>query len=97
MPIEHMVVVHFDENGDQSYLVAGDERVRLYIIDERAPNDRVYEWLPRCDGAAIKALFRDGEPIGSSQDERHNAVAHAINAYAEGRPRLTVVPDPCPA
>jgi hypothetical protein len=35
------IVVHIDEHGNQNYLADGD--VDFFIIDERAPRDRVYQ------------------------------------------------------
>jgi hypothetical protein len=39
---ETTVCVHFDEHGFVKFLV-NRPNVRLLVIDERAPNDRVYE------------------------------------------------------
>lgn len=91
--VEAIIVVQFDEDGELSYHVCGGETVRLFIVDERAPHDRVYEWLPRCDAATIRSIIPDGAPIGSSQDERHAAVENAVLSLMEGRPHLSVVPD----
>jgi len=86
--INGVVVVHFDEAGEISYHVTG--AVRLVIVDDRAPNDRVYEYTTRTPMANINALFR-GEQIGSAHDERHAAVEARINAMFEGKPHLSVV------
>lgn len=77
-PIEAVVIVHFDDDGQLSYHVAGDERVRLFIVDERAPRDRVYEWTSRCGSDEIGSIL-GSDPIGSSQDARHAALAARIN------------------
>lgn len=84
------VIVHFDTEGDMSYYVNG-EQVRLFIVDERSPHDRVYEWLPRCDVAQIAGVIPDDSVIGSDQDERHAAITHAVEALIAGKPRLEVV------
>lgn len=85
------VIVHFDEDGELTYHVMGD--VRFYIVDERAPDDRVYEWLPRATSEDIAALIPVGSTIGNSKDERHLALAHRIQAAQDGRPHLTSVED----
>lgn len=84
------VVVHIDENGEFNYHVYGGDEVRLFIVDERCPGDRVYEWLPREDPPALKAMLRD-DPIGSSNDDRHEAIKHKILAGMDGKSHLTVV------
>lgn len=81
-----MVVVHFDEQGEPTFHVCGDH-VRLMIIDERAPGDRVYEWLPRDDDDHMKQILGDG-PIGSSADDRHAAIANVIRRTMAGKKHL---------
>lgn len=94
MIIDGIVVVRFDENGEIGYHVCG-QALRVFIVDERVPEDRVYEWLPRCNGTDIREIIPEGCIIGSSQDERHAAIAHVIGAIEEGRPHLSIV-DPTP-
>lgn len=89
--IKGVVVVQFDEAGEVNYHVYGDESVRLFIVDERAPHDRVFEWTRREAPTALREMIPDGADIGHSGDARHAAVEHAVNAYMEGRPRLSVV------
>lgn len=92
------IIVHFDHHGDINYLVNG-EAVRLFIVDERAPHDRVFEWLPRNGPGEIIAMLGESE-IGNNQDARHEAVAHFINNALAGKPHLRAVeaapPDPHP-
>ncbi|MFE8106896.1 hypothetical protein [Sphingomonas melonis] len=88
--ITGIVVVHFDEDGEQTYHVFGSEGIRLFIVDERAPNDRVYEVVSREDPATFRDLVPEGAEIGSSQDERHPAIVHRINALRDGKPFLTL-------
>lgn len=90
--IESIVAVRFDEQGDISYHVFGDDRVRLFIVDERCPHDRVFEWLPRAKIDTLRDLIPEGSTIGSSQDERHPAVKALIEAAMDGRSHLTAVP-----
>lgn len=86
------VIVRFDEDGELSYHVFGDERVRLFIVDERSPHDRVYEMTQRDDPATFREIIPSGETIGHSGDERHEAIARRVEAMMDGRPRLSVVP-----
>jgi hypothetical protein len=86
-----LVVVHFDEDGTIDYHVVGGAAVRMLIIDERAPNDRVYEWLPRAEPAALLKLIGDNPNIGSSADERHVAIAARFNAAQDGNRHLSLV------
>lgn len=85
------VIVHFDEDGEMNYSVAG-EGIRLLIVDDRTPHDRVYEWLPRATPEQIAALIPADATIGHSRDERHAAFAHAIKAAQRGERHLMVVP-----
>ncbi len=84
------VVVRFDERGEINYLVAGS--ARLLIVDERAPQDRVYEYESRVEPDEITALLGAG-PVGNQRDDRHPAVEARITASMEGRPHLRSVKD----
>lgn len=84
------VIVMFDENGEIDYRVYGED-VRLFIVDERAPNDRVFEWSPRADIATFREIIPEEAEIGSSQDERHPAIEARIKAYDSGEPHLRPV------
>jgi hypothetical protein len=84
------VIVRYDSHGEIEFLVNG-ENVRLYIVDERAPGDRVYEILTRTPDAVIEQIVPVGESIGNNLDERHAVLAHKITAYVEGKPHLEIV------
>lgn len=84
-----LVIVHYDANGEPSYFCAGEE-IRLFIVDERAPNDRVYEWLTRDSADTIKGVLRD-DPIGSSSDDRHEAIKHRVLKAIAGKRQLEPV------
>ena len=86
-----VVVVRTLGGGDVEYYVSG-ERVRLLLIDERAPSDRVYEWFPRVKPWDIADLIGDSS-IGSSQDARHPAIKHQVESLLEGKPALLIVKD----
>lgn len=83
------IAVHILENGDIKYYVSG-EQVRLLLVDERAPIDRVYEYLSRCEPEEISNII-GGSTIGSSQDGRHEAIKHRIENFIEGKSHLSVV------
>lgn len=88
--IEGLAIVRFDEHGEITYHIASDGRFRLFIVDERAPHDRVYEWTLRASGPEIADILGD-DPIGSNQDGRHQAVKALIEAQMDGRPHLSIV------
>lgn len=71
-PIEHVVVLHIDKDGNYSLRIWGDERVRVLWIDESAPGDRVYEQTCREDDPSeLRAL------IGTS------TIGHADDGYLD--------------
>ena len=50
------VILHVhSSNGEATYYVHGD--VRLLIVDENAPDDRVYEWELRATEAMINSIL----------------------------------------
>lgn len=83
------VVVHFDADGEVNFYVAGDA-TRLLIVDERAPNDRVYEWLSRSSQEEIDHIIGEGA-VGSSKDARHAAISARILAALDGQSHLRPV------
>lgn len=88
--IAGVAIVRFDQNGEITYHVASDSRFRLFIVDERAPHDRVYEWTMRASGEEVAAILGD-DPIGSNQDERHAAIKALVEARMDGKPHLSVI------
>lgn len=87
MPI---VIVRTMPNGDVEYFVSGDP-VQLLLVDERAPGDRVYEWLPRHPFDPLTELIGQSV-IGSSLDMRHEAIKRQVENYLDGTPVVTLVP-----
>jgi hypothetical protein len=81
-------VVHIDHDGATSYLTCGD--VRLLVIDERAPGDRVYATATTISPAKLAALIGD-DAVGSSGDSRHAALSGRILAEIDGQPHLRPV------
>lgn len=90
MNLEAVAVVHIKEDGDTDYLICGDDKFRLFIVDERAPNDRVYEITLRAAPETIREIIGDS-PIGHRNDERHAAIEARIKEELDGTPRLKVV------
>lgn len=88
---EAVVIAHFEEGGTLPTFHVVGGNVRLIIVDENSPNDRVYEILRRDDPLIVSQLVPEGSVIGSSEDDRHEAIANRILSDMEGRPRLTVV------
>lgn len=85
-----IVVIRFDADGEFSVDFAPDAAV--YVIDERAPHDRLYRMTPRATRSCLEAAVADGE-CGSAQDARHAAIANLIRAHLEGRRHLAPVDD----
>jgi hypothetical protein len=59
------VVVHYDEAGEVSFYV--EPGSTLLIVDERAPDDRVYEHYDRSTKAEVDAVLGDSK-IGNRFD-----------------------------
>lgn len=76
--IKAVAVVRFNEEGFATYHLAADESVRLFVVDERSPHDRVYEITSRCDGAEVAEILGN-DPIGHCGDTRHAALVARIN------------------
>ena len=81
-------VVHYDADGDPTFIVCGN--VRFLIVDERAPNDRIYSISNRVEAADLVALIGKG-PVGHRGDARHAAVSARIQAVLKRRNHLTVI------
>ena len=90
--LQAVVIAHI-EAGEMfpTFHVVGDDRIRLFIVDENTPGDRVYEWLRRSDPAIVRQLIPEGSSIGSSQDDRHAAIENRILSALDARPHLSVV------
>lgn len=68
------MVVAYIKKGDSlpTYHVFGDNNVRMFVVDENAPNDRVYEILRRHKPAEIVELIPSGSEIDNMNDEPTN-------------------------
>ena len=84
--IQGIVVVRYDETGEIEFSVFGDGRTRLFIVDERCPSDRVYEWSSRDPVGKFREIIPEGTEIGSSQDARHAAIKSCIENLMDGKP-----------
>lgn len=84
------VIIRFDISGDISYLVEQGSGIDLYIVDERAPNDRVYRWSSVAPPTEIEVILGQ-VAIGHSGDVRHAAIAACVEEVLTGKPRLQVV------
>ena len=50
-------------SGEQRFMHG---EVNVYIVDERCPGDRVYQWTEKCTDDEIKAVLGDS-PIGKQE------------------------------
>jgi len=89
---KHRVIVHFDSQGEVSYYVEGGSTVDLFIVDECAPNDRVYQWNPRASSEAMDTILGDSA-VGSDNDDRHEAIKARVLGALDGRSHLSPVSD----
>lgn len=87
-----LVVAHIAK-GDAlpSYYVFGDERIRMIVVDDNAPHDRVYELLGRDDPKILEELIPEGTKIGNSADGRNEVIAAFIESKMAGKSHLKVV------
>ncbi|WP_422538899.1 hypothetical protein [Bartonella apihabitans] len=66
----NMVVAYIAKNEKTPiYYVFGDDDVRLFVVDENAPDDRVYEIVDRHKREEIVKLIPNGSEIGNTNDE----------------------------
>jgi hypothetical protein len=72
-----IVLVHIQGNGSIEYLIQHGTGARVFVVDERAPHDRVYEMTLQAPIEAIQAVLGD-DPIGSRADSRHKAIEHRV-------------------
>lgn len=82
------VIVHFDTDGQLSYMV--EKGARCIIIDERAADDRVYEYTTHARSRIITALIGNST-VHSKHDEKHPGIVARVRELVTGTPRLTVV------
>lgn len=75
------VIAHIKE-GETSpvYYVVGSN-VQLFVVDENAPDDRVYEVTSRSHPRIIDELIPPLAPVGNAQDG--SRAQQVVNAYAD--------------
>lgn len=81
-------VVHIDADGHPEYLAFGGGDGRFLIIDERAPNDRVYAITRRLPRGELDRIVAPDAVIGDAGDTRHDALMHRIATAIAGEPLL---------
>lgn len=89
-PQPPVAIIYINEDGETEYHVT--EGVRLFIVDERAPEDRVFEVTPKSTHVEVMAIIGDS-PIGHEGDSRHEAIAARVREAETGEPRLRLVKD----
>ncbi len=85
-----VVVSHWDENGHHTLHIADpDGSVAVVTVDERCPDDRVFEHTHRESPADVMALAP--RPWGHAKDDKHE---RAITRFLRHRDGLRVVREP---
>lgn len=85
-----VAILRWTEEGELQLGMFGDG-IRMLVVDERAPHDRVYEVTHREPLKALDALIPPGTEIGHAADERHDALVARMTALFEGKPHLQVI------
>jgi cellulose synthase/poly-beta-1,6-N-acetylglucosamine synthase-like glycosyltransferase len=75
------VVITFDKSG--CFSVASDQEIEVFIVDDNAPNDRVYQMVADHGVELVAAQLR-GDPVGCANDEQ-------FGKLAPSRPKFTVI------
>jgi hypothetical protein len=86
-----VAVVRWTDDGEMQLGIFGDG-VRMLVIDERSPHDRLFEITHREPLRALDALVPAGSEIGHRDDDRHDAMVERMRSLFEGKPHLTAVP-----
>lgn len=91
MTKQPMCIVHINPDGSTYY--AKTEGVRLFVVDERTPADRVYEISTTATTQEVEEVLGD-DPVGCRGDGSPAEVrAHKAASMIEGRSHLTVISD----
>ncbi len=81
--IKAVVVMHYNENGWLDVKIADPHgSVVVLTVDDRAPQDRVYEHLIRDDPAEVMALAP--RPWGNKDDERQKQTEIKLHRLEHG-------------
>lgn len=78
-----MVVMKFDQNGDLSVHIADEFGSAVVLtVDERCPDDLVYEHLTREPPADVLALAP--RPWGHTDDDKHEQAKTRVLRHVNG-------------
>lgn len=84
------VIMHIDDLGYPTIHASGDG-VTVLVIDERAPDDRVFRLTARITSDTVTEMVGDSE-IGYRDDERFPGLEAAVRVRHEAqRPKLVAV------
>lgn len=83
-----VALVQIARDGSLRLSVFGEAPLRLLVVDERCPADRVYEVTERQPQADLDELVPPGAAIGHAADGRHAALLNRIEAAQSGRRHL---------
>jgi hypothetical protein len=88
-------IVHIDDEGTPLFMFNGG--VDFFIVDERAPYDRVYRMTVEVPRDEVLRVLGNS-PVGHMNDDRWAGAKAVIEEALFDEPRLTVVPkdDPSP-
>jgi hypothetical protein len=75
------VVITFDKSG--CFSVASDQEIEFFVVDDNAPNDRIYQMVTDY-GVELVAAQLGSNPVGCANDE-------AFGKLAPSRPKFTVI------
>lgn len=68
---QNIVIIYYDDTDDTPlYYVLGDN-VRLFCVDDNAPDDRIYEWVDRDTKEEIKEIIPDGSFVSNKNGETY--------------------------
>lgn len=85
-----VALLRWTEDGELQLGMFGDG-IRMLVIDEQVPHDRVYEVTHREQLHALDALIPPGTEVGHAGDERHEALVARMTALFNGKPHLRAV------
>ncbi|QAY77907.1 hypothetical protein [Sphingosinicella sp. BN140058] len=86
-----IALLRFTADGEMQMCIAGEEPIRFLVVDDRCPNDRVYEVTTRIGAAEFARIVPEDASVGSKADERHEALVARIEAAINGRSHLRSV------
>jgi hypothetical protein len=88
MENQPIIVVHVHEDGHVLYYLNGEAKV--FFVDDRVPDDRVYQMTEQTPREALTALI-GSSPIGSRHDEHHASVVHRVRLALLSKSPLNLI------